>query len=94
MCINITRLASGALLVQVDATEIVIDLPAITTALPAVLLTLTESSKALGQARKEGYEAGLVQGHAQGRIEAETRQRIAQRDAEELLLDVPTTLAA
>lgn len=87
--ILVTKLASGALLIQRDATEITIDPSAFTTALPAVLLALTESSKALGQARREGYEMGLAVGHEQGRIEAETRHRIEARDTEQLLAFAP-----
>jgi hypothetical protein len=90
--IYISRIASGALLIQKDATEITIDPSAFVAVLPAVLLTLTESSKALGQARREGYEMGLLQGHEQGRIEAETRHRIQARDTE--LITTFASLAA
>jgi hypothetical protein len=83
--IFITRLPSGALLLVRGTTEITIDPSALPAALPAVLLTLTESSKAIGQATREGYEMGLVVGHQQGVIEAETRHRIAARDSEQLL---------
>lgn len=87
--IMITRLPSGALLLTRDATEITIDPSAFTTALPAVLLTLTESSKALGEARRQGYEMGLAVGHEQGKIEAETRSRIEARDTEQQLAFAP-----
>jgi len=87
--ITITRLPSGALLLQRDSTEITIDPSAFTTALPAVLLTLTESSKAIGQATREGYEMGLLVGHQQGVIEAETRHRIAARETELLAVSMP-----
>lgn len=85
MCVHISLLPSGALLIQRDSTEITIDPSAFTTALPAVLLTLTESSKVIGQARREGYEMGLAVGHEQGRIEAETRHRIEAREGEQML---------
>jgi len=91
--IMISRLVSGALFIQKDATEITIDPSALTTALPAVLLTLIESSKALGEATRTGYEMGLIQGHQQGIIEAETRMRIAAREGEQLLA-VSAALAA
>lgn len=91
--IMISRLASGAILLKKDGTEICIDLAAIPTALPGVLLTLVESQKALGLARKQGYEDGLTVGRERGRIEAETARRIAERQAEDALLAV-VSLAA
>ena len=83
--INITKLGSGAVLLQKDSTEIVIDQAAITSALPAVIHTLLTTPAALAQARREGYEAGLVQGRIQARIEAETAQRIAARQESEMI---------
>lgn len=95
MPIHITRLSSGALLIQRDAVEIVIDHAATTQALPAVLLTLTESSKVIGQARRQGYEDGLVVGHANGvREERERMQREAERMDEERIMLIGAPMAA
>jgi hypothetical protein len=97
MCIMISKLPSGAILLQKDDTEIIIDAAALATVLPSVLLTLVESQKAIGLARRQGYEDGLTVGRERGRIEAETSARIAARDAEdaaEALLATPVILAA
>lgn len=94
--ILISRLASGALLLQKDETEIVIDQAAIGTALPGVLLTLIDTSHAIGQARREGHEDGLTLGYARGVAETEARH---QREAEQIaaslsLLRVSAPMAA
>lgn len=81
--INITRTASG-ILVQRDATEILIDLPAVPVALGPVIHELIDSGRACGQARREGYEAGLIDGRERQRIEHETSGRIAERQAADL----------
>ena len=83
--INITRLASGAILLQKDATELVVDAAAIATTLPAIIVALTDCARTAGQARREGYEAGLERGREQARIEHETSERIADRQADELV---------
>lgn len=93
----ISKLPSGAILLQKDATEVCIDLAALPYALPSVLLTLVESSKALGEARRQGFEDGLTAARERGRIEAETSARIEARQAEDAaaaLLALPAILAA
>lgn len=82
--IMITKLAAS-LLVQRDGAEIIIDLAAIPAALPSVLATLIDSGRAIGLARKEGYEAGLLRGYEQCAIERDTQARIAERQAAELV---------
>lgn len=81
----ISRLASGAILLQKDATELVIDQAAIPSTLPHVIAILTDGARLVGLARHEGYEAGLIQGREQARIEHETALRIADRQADELV---------
>lgn len=83
--INITRLASGAILLQRDGTELCIDAAAIASTLPTVIGILTDCARIAGQARMEGYEAGLIVGREQSRIEAETALRIAARQAEDVI---------
>lgn len=82
--IYIRRTTSG-LLIQRGAIDIQIDGPAISLALGTIIGELISSGNALASARRESYEAGLLQGHAQGRIEAETKERIADRQASELV---------
>lgn len=83
--INISRLGSGALLLQRDDTEIVIDASAVQSALGPIIVSLVDCGRAAGEARRAGYEAGLAQGRMQARIEHETSLRIAARQAEELI---------
>jgi hypothetical protein len=82
--ILITKLATS-ILIQRDDTEIAIDDRAIRVCLGAIISELVSDGRALAAARRESYEAGLLQGHEQGRIEAETRERIADRQASELV---------
>lgn len=82
--IMITKLAT-ALLIQKDTAEIVIDQAAITSALPAVLACLLDNGRAIGQARREGYEDGLRRGYEQCQVEQATHERIAERQAAELV---------
>lgn len=82
--INITRLPSGAILLQKDDAEIIIDASALP-ALPAVLSSLLDGGRIADRARLEGYEAGLIQGREQARIEHETALRIAARQAEDVI---------
>lgn len=82
--ITITKLATS-LLLQKDGTEVCIDDHAIRAALPAVLACLIDNGRALGQARREGYEAGLTQGYEQCRVEQATSERIAERQAGDLV---------
>lgn len=94
--ILITRTTTG-LLVQRDGTEILIDAPAVPLALGPIIHELVDSGRALGQARREGYEAGLIDGRERQRIEAETAARSAARqeaDAIADLLAVTLTVAA
>lgn len=83
--INITRLSNGALLIQRDSTELLIDEMAIASALPVVLSSLIDQGRALATARLSGYEAGLIQGRINATIECETSMRIAERQADELV---------
>jgi hypothetical protein len=76
--IFITRMNNG-ILVQRDATEVYIDAPAVPLALPTIITSLISDGKALANARRESYEAGLVRGHEQGRIEAEARHRCEEQ---------------
>ena len=94
--IFITRLASGAILLQKDDTEICIDQPAIPVALGGVLLTLIDQGRALGEARRQGYEAGLTQGYTQCQIELATSRRIAERQEDDLreLVAISSLVAA
>lgn len=82
--IMITKLAAS-LLIQKDGAEICIDDQAVARALPAVLACLIDNGRALGQARREGYEAGLTQGYEQCRVEQATSERIAERQAADLV---------
>lgn len=94
--ISISRLASGAILLQKDDAEIIIDAAAIPSALPVVLGALIDQSKAIARARLEAYDAGLVVGHANGQRELEAKyQKEASEIAEGLaLLKVSAPLAA
>lgn len=84
MPIYITKTTTG-LLIQKDACEIAIDGPAIATALPSVLHELISSGRAAAQARREGYEDGLIQGRINATIEQATSERIAERQAADLV---------
>lgn len=81
--IHITKLATG-ILVQRDAIELFIDAPAVPLALGPIIHELVDSGRTAGLARKEGYEAGLLDGRERARIEAETSGRIAERQAADL----------
>lgn len=83
--IYISRLSSGAILLQRDATEITIDAPAVRETLPILISVLVDSTKALAKARLAGYEAGLSQGYANCEIAHATSERIAERQAAELV---------
>lgn len=94
--ITITITPSGGLLLTSGSAEVFIDAPAIHTALPQVIASLVDSSKAIGAARQDGYEAGLIVGHQNGARETEQRY---QREAAEIaaslsLLKVSAPLAA
>jgi hypothetical protein len=86
---------AGGILLQQDATEIVIDAPAVSTALGPIIAELIGSGRALGQARREGYEDGLTQGRINAAIEHATSERIAERQAGELVdALIGTTMAS
>jgi hypothetical protein len=93
----ITRTSTG-LLLRRDAVEIAIDSPAVALALGPIIGELIDRGRAIGQARREGYEAGLIDGRERARIERETSERCAERrNADELaaLLELDAaTLAA
>lgn len=76
MPILISKTTTG-LLIQRDAVDILIDAPAVPLALGPIIHELVDSGRAAGQARREGYEAGLLDGRERARIEAETTARIA-----------------
>jgi hypothetical protein len=80
----ITKTISG-LLIQRDGTEIAIDSGAVALALPGVLNELIDCGRSVQNARRAGYEAGLVQGHINATIEYETSIRIAERQADDLV---------
>lgn len=82
--ILITKLPTG-ILIQRDDTEIIVEAAAINSALPSIIGSLTGCDRATGQARREGYEAGLERGREQATIEHETSMRIAERQADELV---------
>lgn len=94
--IVISKLSTGAILLQQDATDILIDPSAVPSTLGPILLTLIGHGQALGQARKAGHEDGLLIGHARGVSEAEARfRREAEQFAEGLsLLKANAPLAA
>lgn len=81
--ILITRTTTG-ILIQRDACEILIDAPAIAVALGPIIHELIDAGRTVGQARREGYEAGLIDGRERQRIEQETSSRIADRQAADL----------
>ena len=80
----ISRTSSG-LLIQRDSIDIQIDQAAVALALGPIIHELVDSGRALGQARMEAYEAGLDQGYQNAQIAAATRERIADRQAAELV---------
>jgi hypothetical protein len=82
--IMITKLATS-LLVQRDDTEIIIDDRAIRAALGAVISELVSDGRALQTARKDAYEAGLNQGYQNAHIAHQTSERIAERQATDLV---------
>lgn len=82
--IHITKLAAAVLL-QKDGTEIVIDDRAVKGTLGLVLACLIDCAQATQAARRSGYEDGLVQGRINATIEMETSERIAERQAADLV---------
>ena len=97
--INISLLSSGALLIQRDAAEILIDRSAIAQALGPIVRELIDSGTAIGLARKDGYESGLLDGRERARIEYETLERCRERSRADAAEDAPAaalcfTLAA
>ena len=81
--IFISKTTTG-LLIQRDDTELLIDQSAIPSALGPIIAELITSARAVGEARKQGYEAGLAQGYQQCEIEYATSARIAERQESEL----------
>lgn len=82
--IMITKLATS-ILIQRDDTEIVIDDRAITSAMPSIIGALISTGHALALARRESYEAGLNQGYINAEIAHQTSERVADRQAQELV---------
>lgn len=91
--ILISKTTTG-LLIQRDAIDVAIDAPAVPLALGAVIRELIDSGRAIGQARREGYEAGLIDGRERARIELETSARIAERVEADAAADLYTLLAS
>lgn len=58
---------------------------AVNGALGVIIVALTDSGKALGTARRAGYEDGLTQGYVNAEIASATRERIAERQQSELV---------
>lgn len=81
--ILITKTTTG-LLIQRDATHIEIDAPAVPLALGPIISELIGEGRAIAAARRESYELGLEAGRDQARIERETSERIAERQAADL----------
>lgn len=82
--ILISKTTSG-ILVQRDELDIQIEAPAVPLALGTIISTLITSGTALATARREAYEAGLNRGYEQCAIEYTTSERIAERQASDLL---------
>lgn len=82
--IHITTTTTG-LLIQKDDLDVQIDRPAIRETLPILIGVLIDSTKALAAARRSGYEDGLRQGYANCDIQHATSERIAERQAGELV---------
>ena len=92
--ITITKLAAS-LLIQKDGAEIIIDDQAIRAALGPIIHELTSGPHALAEARRQAHEDGLRLGYERCRIDYETRERIAERQAAELVdALVGTTMAS
>lgn len=93
--INITLLPSGAMLIQRDGADILIAHDAIAQALPVALGVLIDNGRAVGLARKQGYEDGLTDGYQRCEREAAARARCAERSrAEDAEIETLFTLAA
>lgn len=94
--ITITKTPAGGLLLTTGSAEVWIEAQAIATALPVIIASLVDTSKALGQARQDGYDAGLIVGHANGTREAEARylHEAAEIAASLSLIKVNAPLAA
>lgn len=89
--IFVTKTTTG-ILVQRDAVDILIDAGAVALALGPIIHELVDAGRAVGQARREGYEAGLLDGRERQRIEAETAQRSAARAEADTIADLFVTL--
>lgn len=76
--ILISRLSNGALLIQRDSAEILIDAPAIPASLPLIIRELIDQAHAIADARKDAFENGLAIGRERGMIEAETHYRMEE----------------
>lgn len=83
--IYISRMPSGAVLLQKDAAEIAIDASAVPVTLGVIIAELIGCGKAVSEARRGGYEDGLVQGRINAAIEQATSERIAERQAADLV---------
>ncbi len=94
--IHISTTSTGLLLSRGDL-SIAIDASAVRGALGLIIVALVDSGQALAHARRSGYEDGLNQGYINAQIASETRERIAERQAAELveaLAICATTIAA
>jgi hypothetical protein len=82
--ILVTKTTTG-ILIQRDTIDIQIDASAVALTLGPIIHELVDSGRALGQARHEGYEDGLSQGYVNALIAQQTSERIADRQAQELV---------
>jgi len=82
--ITITQTTTGLLLTRGDL-SIQIDASAVRGALGLIIVALVDSGQALAHARRAGYEDGLNQGYINAQIAASTSERIADRQARELV---------
>ena len=82
--IFISKTTTGVFL-QRDELDIAIDGPAIPSTLGLIITALIDSGRALGDARRAGYEAGLSQGYQQCERELLMSARIAERQQTDLV---------
>lgn len=88
--IYISRLPSGGLLIQRDATEISIDHAAVALALPGIIASLIDAGHAAQQAYATGHADGLQEGYER----AEREQTVRECKDAEMTWGLAATLAA
>jgi hypothetical protein len=82
--IVVSKTTTG-ILIQRDELDIQIDAPAVPLALPTIITSLISDGRAMAAARRESYEAGLTQGYQNAHIAQQTSERIAERQATDLV---------